>query len=422
VWGFTSPLQTLLLGGLSAMGIDTVWAACLVGLLAVASASALLYRLACQALPRALALMLALFFLLDPSLHGVYAMESNVLVALQLGVLLVVTAGRGRLANVLAALSCLTRPDSLLLVVPVLLLDRESRRPRHLAWFLGIGLLWEGFAYAYYHALVPNSLHAKSGLSHFRDFLVHAVRTATDTPWAGAKTQASMGTRIALVAASLLSLLNPRLRRRTWVWSLLLYPWALLVSYAAIGSYKGHDWELYSAVFFFRVAAGIGLLGLVAVVAERVRLRPSWRWTGVAVALSLIVGYGCSSASALVAELDGTNTPYWARSRYETYRRIAEFANRNVPEGATVAISEVGTFGYFTDLHIIDVSGIITRGYAPSERMNHRAFLLRYRPSYAILYGRREDFMLGPGLRYRRIAYFSKQGFEDFSLVIRAPE
>jgi len=72
--------------------------------------------------------------------------------------------------------------------------------------------------------------------------------------------------------------------------------------------------------------------------------------------------------------------------------------------------SEAGTFAFYTDMKVIDVSGIVTRGYPPQERMNHAAFLRRLAPRYAILYGNRPALHLGPSLEYRRLAYFPKQG------------
>jgi Gpi18-like mannosyltransferase len=93
--------------------------------------------------------------------------------------LLAATTNKGALANVFGALSCLARPDSLLLVAPILLMGRETRRLRNLAWFVGIGLLWESFALLYYRELVPNSYHAKIGLTRFGPFLKDALKTIT---------------------------------------------------------------------------------------------------------------------------------------------------------------------------------------------------------------------------------------------------
>ena len=191
VWGFTSPLQTLLLGVLTWLGCETVRAALLTGLLWVAVISVLLYHLAGQLLSRPLALILGVFFLFDYTQHGDVMFESNLLVAAQLAFLLSVSKSRGLLANVFGALACLVRPDSLLLVLPVLLLDRETRRWRYLACFCAIGLAWESFAFFYFGELIPNSFHAKRGVSPFLPFLGNAVEYATGAIFAYPVSQAA---------------------------------------------------------------------------------------------------------------------------------------------------------------------------------------------------------------------------------------
>jgi hypothetical protein len=419
VWGFTSPLQTLLLGGLATLGCDTIRAAFVAGFLWVAVGAVLLHFVAAKLLPRTLACCLGLYFLLDASQHGSYAMESGLLVGLQLGFLLAVARGRGRWAAVLAGLSCLARPDSVLLVLPILIAGRETRRPVPLACFAGIGVLWEGFAYATYGALVPNSLAAKSGLSHFGAFFANAFEHVAGVTFAAPlASQPSTVGRVIVVVLGVLPLLNARVRRRfAWSYGFVLYPWVLLVAYAAIGSFQSHVWEFYSAKLFLRVAAGVGLLSLAGAVAAH--LRPRWRWTGVALAAGFAVTNGLAASRGLLHDHRGPNHAYWSGARNATYRQIANWVNTNLPRGETIALSEVGTFAYYTDMKVVDVSGIITRGYRPSERMNHDAFLLRFAPRYAVLYGNRRDIALSRALRYRRLAYFPKQGFEDFSLMVR---
>jgi hypothetical protein len=126
---------------------------------------------------------------------------------------------------------------------------------------------------------------------------------------------------------------------------------------------------------------------------------------------------GVFQTQALARTLSTENTDYWGGARYATYRRIADWANQNIPRGSTIAVSEVGTFAYYSDMHVVDVSGVVTRGYRADERMNYSSFMLRFAPSYAIVYGNLASARLSPTLRYDRLAYFPKQGFEDFTLL-----
>ena len=423
VWGFTSPLQTLVLGVLTACGLETIRTAFLTAFLWVAIGAVLLYRLSFQFLSRMAALLLALFYLLDRAQHGSYGLESNLLIATQLSFLLASTAKKGALANVFAALSCLVRPDSLLLVGPILLLGSETRRPRNLAWFIGLGLLWECFAVLYYGEFVPNSYHAKIGLTRFGPFLKGALESVTGLTFSerlGFAPQPSLIQRLIVFVLSLSPILNRGIRRRPVIlYALVLYPLVLVAAYSAIGSYPGHNWEFHSARFFLRISAVVGFLSLCTIVAEKWNLPVIVRRLMALAALVFVLTNGVFQTEALATSLTTKNTSYWGGARNTTYRSIANWVNRNAPAGATVAISEVGTFAYYSNTHVIDVSGIVTRGYNPSERMNHGKFMLRFAPSYAVVYGDQREMVLSPTLRYERVVYFPKQGFSDFSLLTK---
>lgn len=420
IWGFTSPLQTILLGLLTSAGFDTVRAAFVTGFLWTSLAAVLLYVVAVQLLPSVLALGLALYFL--HSRHGPYTLESNLLVAAQLAFVLAIIHDKGRTASILGALSCLARPDSVLLVVPLLLVNREARKAKALVWFVAVGALWEGFALLYYGAVMPNSYHAKVGLTPFWPFLENAIRYVTEFTFAPELGFTATSTRWqqGLVAVlGVLALANREVRRRLPIaYCLVLYPWVLVLAYSYIGSYGGHNWEFYSARYFLGVAAVVGLLSLGQEIGTRLTL-PRMAQGAALLVLTLVLVNGVLRTRDRAAEFRIKNTSYWSGARHDTYRNIADWANQNIPQGSTVAISEVGTFAYYTDFHIIDVSGIVTRGYAPGERMKHDKFLLRFEPTYAVLYGDVREVRLSPSLNYHRIAYFPETGFTHFSLMMR---
>jgi hypothetical protein len=421
VWGFTSPLQTLLLGGIASAGADPLHAAFTTGMLWAAVAACLLFRLSAEVLPTPLALCAGLACLLDPSLHGKYPMESSLLAAVQLGFLLAAIRQRALLANLLGALACLARPDSLLLVLPILLLGRETRRLRNLALFAAIGLLWEGFAFVYYGDLLPNSLHAKRGLAHSGWYFAEAIVSATNSAWAvDLPAAAVVAMRVGLVLLSAATLLNPRVRQRpALAYALFLYPWLLLGAYAWIGSPPEHRWEYHSARFLLHAGAAIGLLSVLDAAAARWRVRPPWRTLAVGVILLFVVHDGVTRSAANLVSLRGPDTATWSGARYAAYRRVTEWIENNLPPRPTVALHEVGTVAYFSDVTVVDVSGIVTRGYAPHERGQLVSFLHRFASPYALSRGDVPEMRIGDGLRYRRLAYFPGQGYADLSLLAR---
>jgi hypothetical protein len=425
VWGFTSPLQTLVLALLTRVGMDTVWAAFSTGFLWAAVTAVFLYFLGIRVLPRILALCLASAFLLDCSLHGSYALESGFLVAMQTAFLLAITERRTRLACILAGLSCLVRPDSILLVLPILLVDRDARHFRNIFGFLLPGLLWEAFAIAYFGQVVPNSYHAKSGLTEFVPFFLNGFKYLTGVSLAPnlglAATPSNLG-RAVLVIASLLPLFQSKVRKQfPLVYAFVVFPWILLIAYSTIGSFPGHNWEFYSARLFLIASACIGILGTGHAVIERIKPRTGYRWAVAAAVFAFVIVNGGSRTIATAAGFAARDHSYWSGARHDTYRHIANWVNASIPPGSTFAISEVGTFGYYANVKIIDVSGIVTRGYLPEERMQHARFMRRFGPSYALVYGDRQEMRVAPDLRYQRIYYFPKFGFEDFSLMALDP-
>jgi hypothetical protein len=423
VWGFTSPLHTLLLAALTRLGADTVRAAFVSGFLWVAVTALLLYRVSCAVLPPALALCVGLFFLLEPSQHGTYTLESTLLGALQLAFLCAVLAPRPAAASVLAALSCLARPDSLLLVVPILLIGRETRRPRHLLLFAAVGLLWEGFAYTYYGALLPNSLRAKHGLTPFGPFFANAfayVTNGTLLAVPGLAAWERIGRTVPVLLNGLV-LLNAELRRRpALAYALVLYPWLLIGAYSAIGSAVGHNWEIYSARLFLQAGAAIGLLSAAHLAADRLRLRPGWRQLAAAALFIVILARGAQQTNLRFQQLSSKDTSHWGGARYDAYRMLADWIAANAPPGASVALREVGTFAYYSDANVIDVSGIVTRDYAPQDRGDTTRFLQRFAPDYAVVFGDTTELHAGDH-HYRRVVLFPDRGYVGLSLLARDP-
>jgi hypothetical protein len=68
---------------------------------------------------------------------------------------------------------------------------------------------------------------------------------------------------------------------------------------------------------------------------------------------------------------------------------------------------------------IIDVSGIITRDYAPGDRGNHARFLQRFSPAYVLLFGDIPELQVDSSLRYRRLAFFPRKHHAYLSLLAK---
>ena len=124
------------------------------------------------------ALALSSKSLIDYSTSGLENPLGHVLIAAACLVLLTMAASPRRVLalSLLASLSALNRPDSLLLVAPMLAVAFvESPDRRKLATVV-IGMLplvaWEVFSVAYYGSLVPNTAHAKLSVGAGRSALI----------------------------------------------------------------------------------------------------------------------------------------------------------------------------------------------------------------------------------------------------------
>ncbi|MGH7789820.1 MAG: hypothetical protein ACRERC_23330, partial [Candidatus Binatia bacterium] len=199
------------------------------------------------------------------------------------------------------------------------------------------------------------------------------------------------------------------------------YPWLLLGAYGWIAPPPEHSWEYYSARFFLHAGAAIGLLSLLDGAAARWPVRQAWRGLAVALILLFVVQDGVARSAAQLERLRSPDTSFWGGARYDAYRRVAEWVDAHVPSGATIALHEVGTFAYYSDVTVIDVSGIVTRGYDPRGRGQLVSFLRRFAPAYAITTGDVAQLQIRDRLHYQRLAYFPARGYADFSLLARDP-
>ena len=53
-------------------------------------------------------------------------------------------------------------------------------------------------------------------------------------------------------------------------------------------------------------------------------------------------------------------TAYYAGARDQLYRQVGQWLAENSSPDATVALTEVGTIGYFSQRRIIDMAGLVT--------------------------------------------------------------
>ncbi len=397
VLGTTTPLFTLLLAAPKTLlpGIDLPWLAVLISAACDVVMIILLRRLV-QSLTRStsVATVIALAYLLNPVRIGVAlgGMETS-LVVLWLVATAEAYVARDRVqqAALFGALAALTRPDALVLPGLIFLYDIVTRRRipwKALGLFVMVLTPWLIFATAYFGSPLPLSITAKTqayfhhraqALTTLMDFLVLRIPFHND--------------RIALAALgaglAVLMLLYAAGTRAAWRFQqrsapLLIYP-PLYVLGLSVANPVIFVWYFPPLLVFFDLIVLLGLAAVLQVARDRQRqlifagmlgLGLIWQWRGVG---DLVQRW-----------------PIDLRQRELAYERAAADLIGLVDVETTIALPEIGVFGYvFDQAYIIDTVGLVSPEAIPyllKERVPGQEFnyaispevMLALHPAYLI--------------------------------------
>jgi hypothetical protein len=431
VWGYTSPAHTLLLGLPGLLGIPVHRAGIFLSLFLVIPICDLIYRIGHAVSGRpACAMAISVLFATSGLFYSFLGLECNLLILLQLLFLWLVMRRAYDGAALAGGLSCLARPDSVLLVVAMALGCRGLRTRRSVAIFSAVGFSWLGFTLAYYGDVLPQSFHAKTQSASFLMHLQYNVHRllATGIPviapfHPGFRDAFAVipGWLVAIVklGLGLCVLKGPAAYRASLMTAFLAYPVLAGLGYAGIGAPHDHFWELQSPYFFLSLAPFFGGLALMAAFERRSRRqRPSpparrrqlvVRWAGA----GLLVVALAANASSTLGLLREQETAYWRGARLRTYVRIAEWIVEHAPPSSTLLAVEPGTIRYFIereDVRIVDLMGVTWRG---------KPLRACRRPCYYLAYGRRDEAITLGHLSFVPRHYFPEIGFADFTLMER---
>jgi hypothetical protein len=373
IWGYTSPLQVLVLALLARLGADIPTAAIAIGLLATGVSSWLAFRVSSQILGKRGGLLVGVGLLSSGASFAFLPLETPWVGALLWGFIALAHRERPAAAGLAGALACLARPDSLVLVLPSLAATPGLRRPRALAAFALPGACWLLFCHRYYGHLLPHSFYAKGAVfraprdigwrEHLRMATDHAkemigwfydtvVPVPKPPPWPSLRSPAAHDVFMALGAISSVLILwwyarrsEPRLR--PLLVGLTVYPWVMIAAYAVIRPPVSHTWEYCNAIGFL-------VVGMLVVVARLVARgdRPSLR-RDVALGAALIAVCFLGTRRNLQG-IAAQDTDYWAGARHRHYAAIAAWLKEHAPPGARVAWNEPGTLAYLSGLAVYD--------------------------------------------------------------------
>lgn len=418
----TSPLYTLLLGGLALTGAEIPAIAhwlCSLCIMAAGASTYLLGRRESSSLAGALAALLLTAF---PLLWMSLGLETSMTLALVLWSVYFYRSGRMTPAAILAGLAAGVRPDASLLAVILVLHHLARRFPRsgstpirsQLTEILRPALLYLAILGATYLSLalyfgspLPVTLQAKAAQSSIgvTGFYPHTTYL-----------EGLLILFRAYVAQSPLYLVFVPLALvgawRCWRrarWAGVLIGWGALhaAAYTLIG---------VAPYYWYYVPLVPGVVWLVSLGADGMvkglgsRLRPAsaraQRWLLLPLAMVLLLPLAHSHL-CMISALDGAVPPpddaeskVLPEAKSGVYRQAGLWLHDNTPSDASVGVMELGIIGFYADRPMLDFLGLLEPEVAQAlARGDPQWALLQYQPDYLVLtaisplydYGLRED-------------------------------
>ena len=352
-----------------------------------------------------------------------FPLESILVLSLNLAAIALVFHRRYAVAGLVAGLAVVGRADSILLAtllgLYVLWLEWKTGFVRYvLGGALATGS-WLLFAGIYFGSFFPNTLAAKSGFASpwmFSGSIWPKILSDLFPNYGFAS--------VLLAVMAVIGLVVLMVRRSP----LLLLPgWAVLhtVAYTVLRIPYPFSWYYTPLIF---VALFLGSIGGVAIASYLVQKAAS-RGRGVVavtVGASLVV-LAAFCAMSLQGAWDfatGYRLAYYGGARDAVYRQVAEWLAVHSQADADVALTEVGTVGFYSERRMIDLAGLVT--FELRDLPKRGTFLetvLELKPDYIIgVRGLPPDPTLAGIEGYRNVKDFPKgdrNGFEDVIIYAR---
>ena len=343
--------------------------------------------------------------------YNTLGMESSLTLLLATASLVLYREGRWKLLGVALGLMGIARSELVFLAVPLML--GTYRRTRKLPFAPGLiaiatmlpALLYNAWAYG---SLLPDTLTAKidQGRSGFwgqgNAFLAGLGHILVNF---------HVGIRMTLLASAL-SLLCLLARPRAFPFAIIgVFSLLLLAFYTALGV-PAYHWYLVPVVWALCLLAPLGASVLIQIVASRA---PSWA----SLVIACVGGLAALLLSANANAINGLPT-----EPHGPYLHIGKWMRANLPAGSSVGAAEIGHIGWYSDLRIIDICGLVTPQTARFLAQHDvDAWLKLYRPDYVLVHDPMWPMERGAEHAFLRGDYQFDPRFNEpgFKLLRRAP-
>lgn len=414
--GTTTPLFTLAMAGIGLVtgSEDYPWFALIVNALADSITVVLLGLLAYRVTRSPIvAVILGGLWAVSPMsvTFAVGGMETSVVILWMVAAILCYITGHERWMAVFAALSVLTRIDTLIWVGPLLLhqwytywrAHRDSRLLERVPWqnwviFAALLLPWYVFSWSYFGTVLSNSLRAKTLAYHIGEFeaLVRLLQHIA-TPFLEQEAFGTPGIVIGIVLYPTLAGIGTlyAVKRESRLLPFLLYPW-LYVAVFSIMNPLIFRWYLAPPLPGYFLAILVGVWAL----AESIIRQPRGRLVTIGVVGIIFLALSLNAWALHPDHEPDRPAPKMAWHQIELYyQRMSERLRNDygTTEDTLVAVGDIGAVGYYTRARILDTVGLVTPeilDYYPVDEAKYEedqnylvppAIILDYQPDYIVL-------------------------------------
>lgn len=363
VLGTTTPLYTLILAGMRALGLDILRFGPLLNLVCALVAVLLVFRWLYGLGKPWIGLLAAALLALSPKFIFVSAagMETALFVLLAVVALHAFTARHYNLSAIALAVLVLTRPDGILLaaVMAVAYLAQHRSIPwKPLALFVLILAPWMIFGTLYFGLPIPNSALAKVAAysqGQAISLLASAKRVFTflrsDTfgPWIG--TAVGLGFLVGCYEA----VTRERRLLPTAAWTAAYF--LILILFR-----PGHffHWYFLTPLGAYCAVAALGLAGIARRLAAAGSALGRRAWPIVAGLLVVVTLVGSGFDWQAQYQSQYRTEAWWANYERTFRKAIGVWLHDNTPSDATVLLEPLGYIGYYSQRHMIDVVGLVS--------------------------------------------------------------
>lgn len=382
--GTTTPLYTMLLATVSYLfKAEIVLVNKIISAISLWISAGLLYEIKPSS-NGSRSFLLALIYLTNPFLLNFIGMESYFLLCFIMLTVWSYHKGKVNLSSICGGLLILIRYEMIFLSITIGVWDyyMKNRKPPY--WlFLGFifVFIWLVYATLVFGSPIPLSASAKllaPRISFMLGGAVYWYRFISENP--------AMFLAIILAITGILTVLFFKNSCRDYRLIFLFSVVYFVVASIFAGSFPWYYAPLIPG-FSVAVIYGIKFLSHIFTIHKKLSIDNQKWWADViqsAIAILLVV----IQLSFWLNE-NKLNQNQIGDSRYSTYKQVSDWLIENASKEESLAIYEIGYVGYFTDMRIIDLAGLVTPGLLPwvdqgSEASLYHALQI-YSPDFVLI-------------------------------------